>query len=93
MNPRAVNRLHDALDSAATGTFDPATSDIDLLLDFVDWGPGIAKRFMRLIVAIEDVPGQTVDMTTLPIKDDAFRTEVERTEEVLYESDRHQTAA
>ena len=79
--------------SAAKGTFDPATSDVDLLVDFVDWGPGIAGRFMRLIVAIEEVLGLTVDVTTLPITDNEFRAEVERTEEVLYESDRHQTAA
>jgi len=79
--------------SAAKGTFDPARSDIDLLVDFVDWGPGIARRFMRLIAAIEDFLGQTVDVTTMPIKDAASRSEVERTEEVLYESDRHQTAA
>ena len=48
---------------------------------------------MRLIVAIEEVLGHTVDVTTLPIKDDEFRAEVERTEEVLHESYRRQTAA
>lgn len=79
--------------SAAKGTFDPERSDIDVLVDFLDYGPGIGKRFMRLIAALEDVLEQTLDVTTMPIKDDAFREEVERTEVVLYESDRRQTAA
>lgn len=79
--------------SAATGAFDPATSDLDVLIDFADYGPGVGKRFMRVVASLEDALGQTLDVTTMPIKDDTFRHEVERTEVVLYESDRRETAA
>jgi predicted nucleotidyltransferase len=79
--------------SAAKEAYDPARSDIDLLVDLGDYDDRVGKRFMGFAAAIEGVPGQTVDVTTMPIKDAAFRSEVERTEEVLYESDRQQTAA
>ena len=79
--------------SAATGTFDPATSDLDFVVDYFDWGPGIFHRFFGFVVALEELLGRRVDMTTEPIKDPYFREEVERTQELIYETGRHQTAA
>jgi predicted nucleotidyltransferase len=79
--------------SAAKGTFDPETSDIDFVVDYLDWGPGIFHRFFGFIVALEELLGRRVDMTTEPIKDAYFREEVERTMDVIYEAGRRQTAA
>jgi predicted nucleotidyltransferase len=79
--------------SAAKGTFDPATSDIDFVVDYIDWGPGIFHRFFGFVVALEELLGRRVDMTTEPIKDAYFREEVERTKDLIYETGRRQTAA
>jgi len=79
--------------SAAKGTFDPERSDIDFVVDYLDWGPGIFHRFFGIIVALEELLGRRVDMTTEPIKDAFFREEVERTMSVIYETRRRQTAA
>ena len=79
--------------SAATGTFDPAASDLDFVVDFLDWGPGIFKRFFGFIVALEHLFGRRVDMVTEPIKDPWFRDEVEQTKDVVYETGRRETAA
>ncbi|MDQ3539751.1 MAG: nucleotidyltransferase domain-containing protein [Chloroflexota bacterium] len=79
--------------SAAKGTFDPVTSDLDFVVDYFDWGPGIFHRLFGFIVALEDLLGRRVDMTTEPIKDPYFREEVERTKDVIYEASRRETAA
>ena len=34
--------------SAAKGTFDPATSDLDFVVEFEDYGPGVSRRFLAL---------------------------------------------
>lgn len=31
--------------STAKGTFNPATSDLDFVVSFLDYGPGIFRRF------------------------------------------------
>jgi predicted nucleotidyltransferase len=42
--------------SAAKGTFDPATSDLDFVVEMADYGPGVAMRFLSFGVALEDRP-------------------------------------
>lgn len=79
--------------SAAKGSFDPERSDIDFVVDYIDWGPGIFHRFFGFVVALEDLLGHQVDMTTEPIKDPYFRDEVERTKDMIYETGRRETAA
>lgn len=72
--------------SAATGTFDPDRSDIDFVVDFLDWGPGIFHRFFGLIESLEDLLGFRVDVTTEPVRKAWLRDELARTQVTLYES-------
>lgn len=34
--------------SATSDRFDPETSDVDFVIDFLDYGPGIADRFFSV---------------------------------------------
>ena len=80
--------------SAVKGTFDPATSDLDFAVEFEDYGPGIGKRFMRFIVALEDLVGTRIDIVTpSSIKSQAFLRELERTAVPLYECERKTAVA
>jgi len=80
--------------SAVKGTFDPATSDLDFAVEFEDYGPGIGKRFMRFIMALEDLVGTRIDIVTpSSIKSQVFLRELERTAVPLYESGSQTTAA
>jgi uncharacterized protein len=73
--------------SAATGAFDPATSDLDFVLEFSDYGPGVGRRFMRFAVALEDVLGRRVDLVfESVIKDPDFRQAVNETQDILYDT-------
>lgn len=49
--------------SAARGDFDPSTSDLDFLIEFVDpdW-QGSFRRYMGLKLALEDLLGRPVDL-------------------------------
>lgn len=81
-----VQRLA-AFGSAVKGTFDPATSDLDFAVEFADYGPGIAKRFMGFIVALEDLFGRDIDIVTpSSVKNPYFLEELERSAVPLYES-------
>lgn len=79
--------------SAATGAFDPATSDVDFVVDYFDWGDGIFHRFFGLIVALEDLLGRRVDMVTEPITKPWLREEILATQVMIHDSTRDQTAA
>ncbi len=41
--------------SAARGDFDPAKSDVDVVLEFADYGPGVGRRFISLRWRLEDL--------------------------------------
>jgi len=74
--------------SAAKDTFDPATSDLDFVVDLGDYEPGVASRYLGLIVALERLFGRHVDVVTIHSRtSDAFRQEVERTAQTVYERD------
>ncbi len=79
--------------SAAKGTFDPETSDLDFVVDYIDWGPGIFHRFFDFIAALEELLGRHIDMISEPVEGPAFRAEVERTAIEIYPSDSRRTAA
>ncbi len=79
--------------SAAKGTFDPVTSDIDFVVDYFDWGPGIFHRLFGFIVALEDLLGRRVDMVTEPITKPWLREEILLTQVMIHESTRDQSAA
>lgn len=79
--------------SAAKGMFDPATSDIDFVVDLGEYDDRVGRRFMRLIVGLEDLMGRPIDVVTEPVTRKWLRDEVEATRVMLYESARDQTAA
>jgi predicted nucleotidyltransferase len=80
--------------SAVKGTFDPATSDLDFAVDFNDYGPGIAKRFMRFIVALQDLVGIRIDVVTPSTSTNPyFLAELDRTAVPIYETRNNPVAA
>lgn len=72
--------------SAVKGTFDPKRSDLDFAADLGDYGEGVSRRFMRLIVALENLFDHSVDVVTLHAGlGEAFQNELERTAVPIYE--------
>lgn len=72
--------------SAARGDFDPATSDVDFLLESADYGPGVARRFIGFGDDLEQLLGRRVDLVfESVIKDPDFVREVQRSQEILFD--------
>ena len=72
--------------SALTRAFDPATSDVDVVVEFFDPdAPGIADRFMALAIGLETIFQRPVDLVTRQaMRNPVFRRIVEETSEALY---------
>lgn len=71
--------------SAAKGTWNPDTSDIDFLVDLGGYEPGVSGRFLRLMISLEELLGRSIDLVTVrQLKSDWFRTDVLATRELLY---------
>jgi hypothetical protein len=81
-----VNRL-DLFGSAATGQFDPRTSDLDFVVLFEKMSPvEHADAFFGLIEALENLFGRAVDLVEEePIRNPVFREEIQRTRKTVYE--------
>ena len=74
--------------SAATGEFDPATSDLDFVIEFSDYGPGVGRRFMRFAVALEDLLARPVDLVFESVlRDPDFRQAVLETQEMFFDAE------
>jgi predicted nucleotidyltransferase len=87
-------RTLDLFGSAAQGTFDPATSDLDFVIDFQDYGSGIARRFHDFATDVEALFGRSVDLVfDSGMKNPYFRAMVNATREPLYDADRDREAA
>ena len=72
--------------SAIKDTFDPATSDLDFVVDLGGYERGVARRYLGLIVALETLLGRSVDVVTIhPGTSDTFRNELQRTAVTIYE--------
>lgn len=74
--------------SAANGTWNPETSDIDFLFDIGSYEPETrpGRRWMRLISSLERLFGEDIDIVSRPaIKRESFRREVDRTAVAIYE--------
>ncbi|MBM4319763.1 MAG: hypothetical protein FJ125_07345 [Deltaproteobacteria bacterium] len=82
-----VRRL-ELFGSAARGTFDPATSDMDLLVEFVDLPPAErARRYFDLLEALEQLLGRSVDLVEpAAVRNPFVRKEIDATRVVLYEA-------
>lgn len=87
-------RKLDLFGSGASGTFDDATSDLDFVVDFLEYGPGIARRFYGFATATEALFGRSVDLVFgSEMKNPYFRGMVNATREPLYDADRDGQAA
>ena len=81
-----VKRL-EIFGSAATGDFDSASSDLDFIVDFLDYDSGIAKRFVRFADAIEALFGRSADfLFNQRIKNPYLREAVEESRELIYDA-------
>ena len=80
--------------SAARGDFDPARSDVDFVLEFEDYGPGVARRFIAFADALENRLGRHVDLVfESVVKDRDFLAEINETQKVLYDGAKGSEAA
>ncbi len=72
--------------SAATGEFDPATSDLDLLVQFLPLQPGTrADAYFGLLHAMEDLFHRRIDLVVVEaIKNSRFQRSVDRQRTLLY---------
>jgi predicted nucleotidyltransferase len=88
-----VSRL-EVFGSAARGDFEPASSDLDFLIEFEDYGPGIADRYFDFIRAMEAHFGRKVDTVFGPnVKNPILQEEIDQTRELVYESPGRKIAA
>lgn len=72
--------------SAVKGTLDSASSNVDFAIEILDYGSSIARRYLGLIAAIEQLFRRAVDVVTIHAgARDAFREELERTAVNVYE--------
>lgn len=87
-------RKLDLFGSAATGAFDPETSDIDLIADLGEYEPGVTRRFFAFADALEGLFGRKVDLLTeAQIQNPYFRQAIEEQRTHLYEARDRQAAA
>lgn len=91
----AVRRL-DLFGSAVNGdSFDPATSDLDFLVEFdssAEMGP--AGQYFGLLASLEILFGLKVDLVTArSLKNPYFIRSINKTRQVLYASEMHFTPA
>ncbi|MBA2470657.1 MAG: nucleotidyltransferase domain-containing protein [Chloroflexia bacterium] len=87
-------RQLDVFGSAATGAFDPETSDLDFVVDLGEYDNAVHRRYLDLIADLEDLLGYSVHMTTSPsIRNPYFRQSVEEQRELIYEMRDRKAAA
>jgi predicted nucleotidyltransferase len=74
--------------AAATGSFDPATSDLDVLAEFAPMPPAQhADCYFGLLADLERLFGVAIDLVEpSPIRNPYFRQAVEATQVVLFEA-------
>jgi predicted nucleotidyltransferase len=80
----------DVFGSAATGAFDHATSDLDFVVEFADYGPGIAARFIGFADELEHFFGRSVDLVfDAKLTNPYFRQSVNATRELIFDASRN----
>lgn len=57
-------RKLDLFGSAATGDFDPETSDVDFIVDLGGYERGVSRRFLHFATALESLLDRRVDLVT-----------------------------
>jgi len=84
---RGVRRLA-LFGSAATGSFDRSSSDLDLIVEFNPMSPvQHADNYFGLMEDLQRLFGMSIDLIEMgPIRNPFFKQAVAETEEVLYEA-------
>lgn len=84
----------DLFGSATTGKFDPATSDLDFLVDLGEYDASVADRYLNLADDLEELFDREVDLTTTrSLKSPYFIASVNRSWENVYVSGDREAAA
>jgi len=78
----------DLFGSAATGNFDPDSSDLDFLIEFKDRGsPGLLNRYLDFADALERLFNRHVDLLTQrAIRNPYFKKTIADTKQTIYDS-------
>lgn len=77
----------DLFGSAATGDFDPASSDIDFIVDLGGYDEDVIERYFGLIWDLEALFGRRVEVITeAQITNPYFREAVEEQRTPVYEA-------
>ena len=80
--------------SAARDDFDPETSDVDVIVEFLDYRSGISDRFFGLTDALQELLGRPVDMTSArKLSNPYFLDEIEADRTTLYGPENRSAAA
>ena len=74
--------------SATRKSFDPSTSDLDMIVDFEMMPPSeYAKRYFGLLADLEDLLKKPVDLIESgPIRNPYFREAIEESQVVIYDT-------
>lgn len=73
----------DLFGSATGPNWDPETSDFDFVVEFDDYGPGIARRFIRFADALEELLERDVDFAFESRMRPRFRKRVDASREAV----------
>jgi predicted nucleotidyltransferase len=80
--------------SAARGDFNPETSDIDVIVDFLDYGLGVSDRYFGLVDALEELLGRPVQAGfARTLKNPYIIAAIKDDRVTLYEADNRSAAA
>ena len=80
--------------SATNDRFDPATSDVDVLVDLGEYSSDYASRFFGTMHELEEILDRPVDLLTVnSLSNPYFREEVEETRVLVYGSPDTEAAA
>ena len=80
--------------SASSHDFDPASSDIDLVVDFIDYGPGVADRYFSFIESLEALFDRHVDLVfERKLTNPYFVQSINESRLVIYEGGDRRVAA
>ena len=87
-------RKLDVFGSAATGAFDPDSSDIDFIVDLGQYERGVSRRYFRFAEALKELFGRPVDLITEDqIRNPYFQQSVEGQRKNVYHAGAREAAA
>lgn len=88
-----IQRL-DLFGSAATGDFDPETSDLDFVVDLGEYDDTVHLRYLGLVAGLQDILECDIDVLTADtIRDPFLLAAIDHDKVRLYDARDHQEAA